>query len=133
MPHTGGCFCGLVRFRSAQAPDHATMCHCCSCRRASGAPAVGWASFALASFELTAQRPAEFRSSPGVVRTFCATCGTPLTYWHEQWPDIIDVAIGTLDVPEDVQPQDHIWMSDAVAWDQPNDGLKHYPHSRLQE
>ncbi len=92
---------------------------------------MAWVTFARSDFELIAGRPAAFRSSPPVVRTFCSACGTPLTYCHEDWPEIIDIAVGTLDAPNEVPPTDHIWMSDALAWDKPNDGLKQYSGSRL--
>jgi hypothetical protein len=128
---TGGCLCGAVRFRSSSGPRHSSLCHCTSCRRASGAHSLGWAAVTVGDFEFTAGTPVEYRSSPPVTRTFCGACGSPLTYRHGDWPDIVDVAIGSLDSPGDVPPVDHIWMSDAVAWDRPADGLTQYQKDRL--
>jgi len=34
----GGCQCGAVRYRAIEIPLARTLCHCRSCRRASGAP-----------------------------------------------------------------------------------------------
>jgi hypothetical protein len=67
--------------------------------------------------------PVVYLSSPGVERSFCGRCGTPLTYRHERRPDEIDVTIGSLDHPGAAAPVDHIWMVDATAWDRPADGL----------
>jgi hypothetical protein len=78
----------------------------------------------------TAEHPAEYRSSATVVRTFCRRCGTPLTYWHEGWPSEVSLTIGSLDRPELVPPEDHMWMSEAVAWDDLSYGLKRFPADR---
>ena len=40
----GGCLCGAVRYRISGSPLSSVNCHCESCRRASGAPAVAWIS-----------------------------------------------------------------------------------------
>jgi hypothetical protein len=81
-------------------------------------------------FQFTAGTPAEYRSSEAVVRTFCSSCGTPLSYWHQAWPDEISLTIGSLDDPSDVPPSDHTWMSEAITWDRPADGLMKYDTDR---
>jgi hypothetical protein len=127
---TGGCLCGAVRYRSTGSGTLPTLCHCATCRKASGAHAVGWINFAKTEFQFTSKPPTQFRSSSRVIRSFCPTCGTPLTYWHEGSPEHIDVTIGSLDAPDAIAPADHTWMSDAVAWDRPADGLPQFRTSR---
>src|SRR5882757_3478816 len=106
----GGCLCGAVRYHSG-APSHpAVYCHCTSCRRAAGAHAVAWFTVANASLVFTQGEPAIYRSSPPVQRTFCARCGTPLTYRHDGRAGEVDITIGSLDEPDRVAPADHIWM-----------------------
>jgi len=131
-PITGGCLCGSVRYKSSGDSTHPTLCHCSTCRRASGAQLLGWVTFPKREFRFTADPPTEFRSSTPVVRTFCSKCGTPLTYWNENSPDEIDVTIGSLDSPDNFPPADHTWMSDAVVWDQPADGLPQYRSKRIK-
>jgi hypothetical protein len=80
----------------------------------------------MSEFQFTSHPPKEFRSSKLVARTFCSTCGTPLTYRHEHSPGQIDVTIGSLDAPDAARPAGHVWMSDALAWDRPADGLPQY-------
>jgi hypothetical protein len=126
----GGCLCGSVRYESAGSPFRSTLCHCSSCRRSSGAHALGLVTVARKSFQFTTGAPAEYRSSPPVVRTFCSKCGTPLTYWHEGWPDEIALTVGSLDAPNDAPPTDHTWMSEAISWDQPADELQQYQTDR---
>jgi len=129
---TGGCLCGSVKYESTGNPTHPTLCHCSSCRRASGSHVLGWVTFQMSEFRFTAGPPAEYRSSKSVVRTFCGTCGTPLTYRHDALPETIDVTIGSLHPPDATPPADHVWMSDAVAWDKPADGLPQYQTSRVE-
>jgi len=77
----------------------------------------------LVQFRFTHGAPHQYASSMKVVRTFCAGCGSPLTYRHEDFADSIDVTAATLDDPAVAKPLEHIWMSEAIVWDQPNDGL----------
>jgi len=127
-PITGGCLCGSVRYGGANPPERSILCHCSTCRRASGFHALGLVTVARKRFQFTAASPAEYRSSVSVVRTFCSKCGTPLTYSHEGWPDEIALTISSLETPSD--SPDHTWMSEAIAWDKPNDGLKQYETDR---
>ena len=126
----GGCLCGAVRFRASGAPSNATLCHCRSCRRAAGAPVVAWVTFPLAGFAFTRGEPGRFRSSAPVERTFCARCGTPLTYAHEAAPDAIDVTTVSLDAAAELAPGDHTWTRDALPWMRDLDALTRFPERR---
>ncbi len=127
---TGRCLCGAVRYRAGPRLYPPTLCHCESCRRASGAHAVGWLTVRAGDLHYTAGAPREIESSPGVWRAFCGACGAPLTYRAARRPGEVDVTLGTLDEPSRAPPADHIWMADAPSWDRPADGLPQYPGSR---
>jgi len=122
----GGCLCGAVRFEASGEASNRCFCHCASCRRASGAPSVAWATFPRSGFRVVKGTLAAVRSSPKVVRGFCGACGTGLSYAHDDRPDQIDVALATLDAPGAIAPEYHIWMADALSWDRPGDGLPQY-------
>jgi hypothetical protein len=126
----GRCLCGAVRYRCHSPISPPTLCHCESCRRASGAHVVGWLTVPLAALAFTAGEPVTYQSSASVRRGFCGRCGTPLTYWTGRRSDEIDITIATLDVPDEVIPVDHVWMSDALAWDRPADGLPEHLRGR---
>lgn len=113
---TGGCACGAVRYSGPGPATHATICHCDSCRRASGAPLVAWITVPRDSFRFTAGTPRHHRSSPGVTRQFCGTCGTPLTYARDDLPAEIDVTVGSLDLPQDHPPEDQTQTRDKLPW-----------------
>ena len=125
---TGGCLCGAVRYE-AGAPYHLTNCHCITCRRTSGAAFVTWFSVRRAEFRLTAGAPVRFRSSAKGVRSFCARCGSHLTFEFED-ADELDVTTCTLDDPESLPPEDHTWTRSRLAWVQLADGLPEYREVR---
>ena len=64
----GGCLCGAIRYRSELAPIASVLCHCSSCRRASGAPSLAWLILPAEGFSFTQGEPKTFRSSPHVAR-----------------------------------------------------------------
>jgi hypothetical protein len=128
MKLEGGCFCGAVRYRIDAPPRRVTHCHCIHCRRSSGAPFVTWAECDAASFEIVKGSPRECESKPQVTREFCGDCGTQLTYKRAYEPDGIDVTAGSLDHPETLGPEDHLWCDRMLPWIQIDDGL---PRHRL--
>ena len=116
----GGCLCGAVRYRIADPPLSSAICHCTSCRRASGAPTVAWVTVDRKQFEILSGKPAAFRSSPGVKRQFCGQCGSPLTYENAQSPGSIDITTASLDDPNGFPPSVEVWLEDKISW-QPTD------------
>jgi hypothetical protein len=127
----GGCLCGAVRYQITGESLARALCHCRTCRLASGAPSVAWVVFRSCDFSFIAEQPKSFHSSPGVVRTFCGTCGTPLTYQRASKPETIDVTSVTLSRPDDFAPTKEIWIEHKVAWECLNDELEHYPQSSV--
>jgi hypothetical protein len=128
----GGCLCTTIRYRVTGSPLARSICHCRSCRRASGAPSVAWTVFHRDDFAFVAGEPASFRSSPPVLRTFCPKCGTPLTYQHNDSLDTIDVTTATLDFPERFAPTREIWIEHRLPWEALNESLQHYRRSSAE-
>jgi len=124
--YAGGCLCGAVRYEVGGEASKPCFCHCTSCRRAAGAPMVPWATFARAAFRVTHGTLAEYRSSPPVLRGFCAACGSSLTYRHAERPAEIDLTLATLDEPARLVPAAHVWVGDKLSWVKINDGLPQY-------
>jgi hypothetical protein len=128
MSHAeGGCLCGAIRFRVTGAPSWSTICHCRTCRKAGGAPSVAWLTFDRGNFELLHGVPGRFVSSPGVERTFCTVCGTPLTYATQGRPGDIDVTAMSLDDEAMFPPTCEAWVAQKVAWETTDPTRQHYP------
>ena len=60
---------------------------------------VGWFTVPRGAYRVVAGTPTSYRSSPHAIRTFCGTCGTPLTFESTRFPDETDVTICSLDDP----------------------------------
>jgi len=120
---TGGCLCGAVRYRVTGPVLASIICHCRTCRKASGAPSVGWLTVERPHFVLLTGRPAEFASSAGVTRGFCSACGTALTYRNDTSPDEIDVTTVSLDDPSWAPPTREVWLEHKLDWEATNPAL----------
>jgi hypothetical protein len=125
--------CGAIRYECSGPIESVALCHCESCRRVSGAHIVAWLTVRADGLKFTQGSPREFASSAPVLRTFCAQCGTPLTYRHRDSPASIDVTVATLDDPNSVAPEYHVWMEDAVRWERGCDALPRYQTSRAAD
>jgi len=124
---TGGCMCGVVRYEAAGEPLAVGHCHCHSCRRHTGAPVVTFVMFDQDRVKFIKSDRKIYRSSPGVVRSFCDQCGTPLT-WEGKAFDrlIIEFYISTLDNPDDHVPNVHWFHAERIAWFEVADDLPRY-------
>ena len=73
------------------------------CQKAHGAAFGSYGSVRLGDFTVTAGRESLrcYDSSPGVTRTFCSRCGSPLTWYraHGDTASWIAFTLGTLDTP----------------------------------
>ena len=126
----GGCFCRAVRYEIDAEPSSRTACHCTICRHTSGAPFVAWFSVPVASSRFVSDEPAAFKSSEQATRTFCASCGTPLTFQSTRSPGELDITTCSLDEPEHVPPRDHTFLRSKLSWVKLADGLPAYPAAR---
>jgi hypothetical protein len=126
----GGCYCRAVRYEIDAEPASRTACHCTICRHTSGAPFVAWFSVPAEAFRFVSDEPARFKSSEHATRTFCAGCGTPLTFASTKSPDELDVTTCSLDEPGHVPPGDHTFVRSKLSWVELADGLPTYPASR---
>ena len=129
----GGCLCGTIRYRITGAPMHSVICHCRSCRRASGAPTVAWVTAERSQVEFLAGTPRAFQSSPGVVRQFCAACGSALTYSNSDSPTTIDLTTASLDDPSRFPPTKEVWMEHRVSWQPIDPALTQHPGWSMSE
>jgi len=121
--HTGGCLCGAIRYRVAEDPVRSGICHCRTCRKTASAASLPFTVFPAATFMIEQGDPRHYASSPGVIRSFCGACGSPLTWRNLAEPDQLDVMTVTLDDPDAYSPADHVWVSEQLAWDVIADGL----------
>ena len=71
-------------------------------------------------------------ASPGVTRGFCGDCGTPLTLADARFPGEVYIAAASLDDPEALPPEFHIWRSERLSWLETADALPRYRRFKVQ-
>jgi hypothetical protein len=126
---TGGCLCGAVRYQATEML-RAGLCHCRMCQKASGAPVVAWLMVPAGAFSFTKGQAVAYRSSARGFRHFCGTCGSQLTARTFDNPTELDVNLATLDHPEAVPPQYHLYTASGMPWLDIHDGLPRHQADR---
>lgn len=116
----GGCMCGKNRYMLTTDQIRSSMCHCSDCRHAAGAQSVAWITVPIKNFIPSQGEAQNYNSSSNVTRTFCSSCGTPLTYSHKDRHQEIDITTGSLDDPERFPPAKDMFCRDRLSWVEPS-------------
>lgn len=121
FPTEGGCDCHAVRYRVQTAPLFVHCCHCRWCQRESGA------AFALNAM-IEADRVINLGVEPEVVDTpsqsglgqriaRCPTCRVAVwSHYAGSGPVVRFVRVGTLDNPDLLPPDVHIFTASKQPW-----------------
>jgi hypothetical protein len=121
FPAEGGCDCRAVRYRMQSAPLFVHCCHCRWCQRESGA------SFALNAM-IEADRVVDLAQPPELVQTpsasgagqlvaRCPKCRIAVwSHYAGAGPVIKFVRVGTLDEPDLLPPDIHIFTASKQPW-----------------
>jgi hypothetical protein len=121
FPIEGGCDCRAVRYRMESAPLFVHCCHCRWCQRESGS------AFALNAM-IESDRIASLGVQPELVATpsesgsgqlvaRCPTCRIAVwSHYAGAGPVIAFVRVGTLDNPDALPPDVHIFTSSRQPW-----------------
>lgn len=121
FPAEGGCDCRAVRYRMETPPLFVHCCHCRWCQRESGA------SFALNAM-IEADRVTELGQPPALVDTpsesgsgqFIARCpNCKVAVWSHYagaGPLVKFIRVGTLDNPDLLPPDIHIFTASKQPW-----------------
>ena len=124
--YSGGCVCGEIRYQVAGPPAMIAYCHCEDCRKMGGSVMAVLAGFAREGFNLLQGDARSFGRLPGVLRSFCSTCGTSLFYENQSFPENFYIHIGSFDDPEQLPPDRHTWVSSRISWHKIDDDLTQY-------
>jgi hypothetical protein len=121
-----------VRYRLASDPFDAGWCHCRACQLNSGSPAMVFASVPVDDFRFTQGEAlvGRFDSSDFGHRLFCTRCGTPFLMRVNHQPETADFSVATLDRPERVLPEFHIFYGSHIPWAPAADALPRHERFR---
>lgn len=121
FPLDGGCDCKAVRYRMTSAPLFVHCCHCRWCQRESGA------SFALNAL-IESERVMSLGAEPELVHTpsasglgqdiaRCPACRIAVwSHYAGAGPLMKFVRVGTLDQPDRLPPDIHIFTASKQPW-----------------
>ncbi len=123
MATTGHCLCRDLAYEFDGDPLWVAYCHCESCRRHTSSTVATFVGVAVKGFRYTHGTPAKFASSPGVTRSFCARCGSPMSFEGTKWPGEVHLYVGTLSDPAAFVPTGHVHVAERVPWFEIDDTL----------
>lgn len=121
FPQEGGCSCGTIRYRMESVPLFVHCCHCRWCQRESGA------AFALNAM-IESERITILQGEPEAVDTpsfsgkgqkilRCPHCRVALwSHYAGAGSTIRFVRVGTLDKPDALPPDIHIFTQSKQPW-----------------
>lgn len=116
-PNSGRCLCGATAYKfDARAVRTPLYCHCESCRRATSAPLTAYFTLPDSAWRWSGAAPGRFASSPGVTRTFCTACGSPMSFATSKRPGETDFHLMTLHDPEALAPAEHAFFTGKPGW-----------------
>jgi hypothetical protein len=124
--HSGHCLCGRVEFHVSSEPLWVAYCHCASCRRHTASAVAVFAGFDERSVQFTRGEPQVYESSPDVWRSFCGTCGSPISYRSKRFPGEVHFYVGVMDQPDRYEPTAHVYFGEHVPWFDTRDSLVRY-------
>jgi hypothetical protein len=121
MEADGGCACGAVRYRLKAAPLIVHACHCRDCQRLTGGAFAAniWIERRFVDTDHTQLRAAMLKGGSGKPHEVfrCAECGTAIySKYHAAPGDTVLLRAGTLDRPEAVRPDVHIFTRSRLPW-----------------
>ena len=104
---TGGCLCGNVRLVAVGHPYRVGLCHCLDCRKHHGALFLATAIFPQDAVTI------EGETQHYAGRHFCPRCGSSV---FSRSGDEVEVHLGALDAPNQLQPTYELWTVRLEGW-----------------
>ncbi len=121
FPAEGGCDCRAVRYRMTSAPMFVHCCHCRWCQRETGASFALNAMIETDRVQLLSGKPEAVdtpsNSGKGQKIMRCPTCRIALwSHYSGAGAKVAFVRVGTLDNPDLLPPDIHIFTASKQPW-----------------
>lgn len=112
----GRCLCGAIGFAVETPVQACVNCHCESCRRQCSAPMTTYIGVLDGHWTWTGKPPRVFKSSPGVERSFCDICGTPISFRSQKMSGVMHFYVAAMEDPEGFEPTLHVAHEEKLSW-----------------
>jgi len=126
---TGHCECGAVSYQADSEITDFSHCHCSMCRRLHGAAFATFAGVTRDGFSYLSGESElrHYASSASHDRVFCGRCGSNILVSLEADPDMLYLAMGTVDGDPPLPPGYHFYVDSKAPWYTILDSLPQYP------
>ena len=127
----GGCTCRGVRYRVTAPPMMVHCCHCRWCQRETGSAFVINAIVETSALEVTGETqmvdtPSQSGRGQKIVR--CPKCLVAVwSHYSRRGTALAFIRVGTLDNPDAVPPDVHIFTSSKQPWVRLPEGARSFP------
>ncbi len=124
----GACLCDQIQYAVDGEIDNVSHCHCSMCRRTHGAAFATYAAVPRENFRWLSGSDLVkvYRSSDTVERMYCGNCGSTLQALFEAEPDVLYLALGTINGDPKCRPSYHIFVGSKAPWYRITDDLPQY-------
>ena len=121
----GKCECGAVRYKVDTAIADYSHCHCAQCRRLHGAAFASFGGVPRDAFSYLAGEDSlkTYDSSTKNTRVFCGICGSNILVDSKPEPDVLYIALGTVDGEPELPPGYHQYVASKAPWYEMDDHL----------
>ena len=131
ITYQGGCGCGRIRYRLRRAPLYVHCCHCHWCQRESGSAFALNAIIESHEVEVLKQSPVLIdlptASGRGQQMARCSECQLALwSHYSGLGKQLSFIRVGTLDQPNQIKPDIHIYLESKQDWFQVPDAMPSY-------
>jgi len=115
---TGRCECKTVSYQVDGEINDYSHCHCSQCRRLHGAAFVSFAGVKSKEFSyLTGESSlGHYASSASHDRVFCTNCGSNILVAIDDEPDMLYLAMGTVNGDPQLPSGYHIFVGSKAPW-----------------
>ncbi len=120
LPAKGGCQCGDCGYLLREQPYLAYACHCQECKKLTASAFLLCIHVPSESLKIIRGQMASKQrisdSGNTVTTWFCGNCGSTLFADNSSRPTISTVHVGSLEHPEQIDINKHIWTKRKLPW-----------------
>lgn len=110
---TGGCACGQLTYEARGRPKRVGLCHCLTCRKATGSVFNAFAIFPAHQVTISGESRS-WEASPGGENRFCPQCGSLVFY--TEGGDEVEIMLGSFDRTDLFRPTYETWTRRRESW-----------------